>query len=254
MEFYERVSGARMHACYIRPGGVASDLPQNFLTDLFLFCVSFRSRIDEIEELLTRNRIWKSRLINIGIITSKLAEQYSLSGVALRCTGVKWDLRKSQPYEVYDELRFTIPVGRYGDSYDRYILRIMEMRQSLDLIFQCINKIQAGAVKSPDYKFFPPARHTLKSSMEALIAHFKYYTDGFVLPPSTLYTATESPKGEFGVFLVSDGSNRPYRLKVRAPGYFHLQSLDSIVSGKLFLADLVTVIGSLDIVFGEIDR
>lgn len=254
MEFYERVSGARMHACYIRPGGVAADLPQNFLADLFLFCVSFRSRIDEIEELLTRNRIWKSRLLNVGIITSSLASQFSLSGVALRSAGVKWDLRKTQPYEIYNELNFLVPVGRYGDSYDRYILRVLEMRQSLSLIFQCLNKISAGPIKSLDYKLFPPARPLLKTSMEALITHFKYFTDGFVVPASTFYTATESPKGEFGVFLVSDGSNKPYRVKVRAPGYFHLQALNSIVSGKLFLADLVTVIGSLDIVFGEIDR
>jgi NADH:ubiquinone oxidoreductase subunit D len=177
-----------------------------------------------------------------------------MSGVALRSTGVQWDLRKTQPYEIYNELNFTVPTGRFGDCYDRYILRILEMRQSLNLIFQCLNKIEKGAIKSLDHKLFPPSRSELKSSMEALITHFKYYTDGFTVPATTFYTATESPKGEFGVFLVSDGSNRPYRLKVRAPGYFHLQALNSIVSGKLFLADLVTVIGSLDIVFGEIDR
>lgn len=163
-------------------------------------------------------------------------------------------MRKTQSYEVYNELSFLVPVGRYGDSYDRYILRILEMRQSLNLIFQCLNRVSKGPIKSLDYKLFPPARSELKTSMESLIAHFKYFTEGFTLPASTFYTATESPKGEFGVFLVSDGSNRPYRVKVRAPGYFHLQALNAIVSGKLFLADLVTVIGSLDIVFGEIDR
>ena len=253
MEFYERVSGARMHASYIRPGGVQQDLPLNFLEDLFQFVTAFTIRIDEFEELLSNNRIWKQRLVNIGIVTKKEALDWGFSGVMLRGSGIPWDLRKSQPYEVYDKTPFDIPVGTNGDCFDRYLIRIQEMRQSLRIILFCINNIPEGQIKIDDKKITPPSRFEMKNSMEALIHHFKFYTQGFDVPKSSTYVTVEAPKGEFGVFLKSDGSNRPYRCHIKAPGFVHLQGLPFMSKGHM-IADVVTIIGTQDIVFGEIDR
>jgi len=253
MEFYERVSGARMHAAYIRPGGVAQDLPLGFCDDVHVFCQHFASRIDEMEEMLTNNRIWKQRLVDIGVVTADEALDWGFSGVMLRGSGVAWDLRKTQPYDVYDQLPFDVPVGSRGDCYDRYLIRIEEMRQSLRLIMECINVLPEGVIKSDDRKITPPSRAHMKESMESLIHHFKLYTEGFVVPASETYTAVEAPKGEFGVYLVSNGSNRPYRCKIRAPGFVHLQALDFMAKNHM-LADVVTIIGTQDIVFGEVDR
>jgi NADH dehydrogenase (ubiquinone) Fe-S protein 2 len=253
MEFYERVSGARMHAAYIRPGGVAQDLPLGFCDDVHVFCQHFASRIDEMEEMLTNNRIWKQRLVDIGVVTADEALDWGFSGVMLRGSGVAWDLRKTQPYDVYDQLPFDVPVGSRGDCYDRYLIRIEEMRQSLRLIMECINVLPEGVIKADDRKITPPSRAHMKESMESLIHHFKLYTEGFVVPASETYTAVEAPKGEFGVYLVSNGSNRPYRCKIRAPGFVHLQALDFMAKNHM-LADVVTIIGTQDIVFGEVDR
>jgi NADH dehydrogenase (ubiquinone) Fe-S protein 2 len=253
MEFYERVSGARMHAAYIRPGGVAQDLPFGFCDDVHVFCQHFASRIDEMEEMLTNNRIWKQRLVDIGVVTAEEALDWGFSGVMLRGSGVAWDLRKTQPYDVYDQLPFDVPVGSRGDCYDRYLIRIEEMRQSLRLIMECINVLPEGVIKADDRKITPPSRAHMKESMESLIHHFKLYTEGFVVPASETYTAVEAPKGEFGVYLVSNGSNRPYRCKIRAPGFVHLQALDFMAKNHM-LADVVTIIGTQDIVFGEVDR
>ena len=253
MEFYERVSGARFHAAYIRPGGVSQDLPRGLCDDIHKFCRTFASRIDEMEEILTNNRIWKQRLVDIGVVTSEEALQWGFSGVMLRGSGVAWDLRKTQPYDVYPKFNFDIPVGTRGDCYDRYIIRIEEMRQSLKLIAECLNALPLGAVQVDDRKITPPSKSHVKESMESLIHHFKLFTEGFVVPASETYTAVEAPKGEFGVYLVSDGTNRPYRCKIRAPGFVHLQALDFMARGHL-LADVVTIIGTQDIVFGEVDR
>ncbi len=253
MEFYERVSGARMHASYVRPGGVFQDLPIGMLDDIFEFSLNFRKRLDEIEELLSNNRIWKQRLVNIGIVTAKKAENLGFSGVLLRGSGVKWDLRKKQPYEIYDQIPFNVPVGVNGDCYDRYLIRIEEMRQSLRIIDWCIEHMPRGEIKTEDYKFVPPSRFNMKTSMESLIHHFKYFTEGPKVPKGRTYTATEAPKGEFGVYLVSDGSSKPYRCKIKAPGFLHLQGLSAMVHNHM-IADVVTVIGTQDIVFGEIDR
>jgi NADH dehydrogenase (ubiquinone) Fe-S protein 2 len=253
MEFYERVSGARLHAAYFRPGGVARDLPLGLCDDIHEFCLQFSSRIDEIEELLTNNRIWKQRLVDVGVVTGDDAMNWGFTGVMLRGSGVAWDLRKDQPYDVYSRLDFDVPVGVNGDCYDRYLLRVEEMRQSLRLIHQCLNQLPDGPVSTLDHKLSPPTRVELKESMEALIHHFKLYTEGYTVPAGETYTAVEAPKGEFGVFLVSDGSNRPYRCKIRAPGVAHLQGMDFLSRGHL-LADVVTIIGTLDIVFGEVDR
>jgi NADH dehydrogenase (ubiquinone) Fe-S protein 2 len=253
MEFYERVSGARMHAAYIRPGGVSADIPLGFLDDLYLFVSQFNLRLDEIEEMLTSNRIWKERLIDIGIVSAKKATEWGFSGVMLRGSGIPWDLRKHQPYEIYDELSFSVPVGSNGDCYDRYLIRVEEMRQSLKIIHDAINMIKPGPVKTDDYKISPPSRTEMKNSMEAVIHHFKYYTEGFVLPHGETYTATEAPKGEFGVYLVSNNTEKPYRCKIKAPGFGHLQALDDMSKGHM-IADVVTIIGTQDIVFGEIDR
>ena len=252
-EFYERASGARMHAAYFRPGGVAQDLPLGLCDDIFKFTQSFASRIDEIEEMLTNNRIWKQRLVDIGVVTAKEAQDWGLSGAMLRGSGVNWDLRKAQPYEVYDQVEFDIPVGKNGDCYDRYLVRVEEMRQSLRIILQCLNQMPNGVVKSDDKKLTPPSRSHMKQSMESLIHHFKLYTEGFNVPAGETYTAIEAPKGEFGVFLVSDGTHKPYRCKIRAPGFAHLQALD-FMSKHHMLADVVTIIGTQDIVFGEVDR
>jgi len=253
MEFYERVSGARMHAAYFRPGGVVSDLPLGFLNDLFLFVEQFNIRLNEIEEMLTENRIWKQRLIDIGVVSVKEALNWSFSGVMLRGSGVKWDLRKSQPYEIYSELEFNIPVGTNGDCFDRYLIRIAEMRESLKIISGCFDKFPLGSIKTLNNKITPPSRVNVKQSMESLIHHFKIYTQGFILPTNETFVASEAPKGEFGVYLISNNTNRPFRCKIKAPGFNHLQSLDCMTK-KHMIADVVTIIGTQDIVFGEIDR
>jgi len=253
MEFYERVSGARMHAAYIRPGGVSADIPLGFLDDVHLFAAQFNYRLDEMEEMLTDNRIWKERLVDIGVVPYKKALEWGLSGVMLRGSGVSWDLRKTQPYEIYSELDFSIPIGNSGDCYDRYLIRIEEMRQSLKIIQESISLIEEGPVKTTNYKVSPPSRTLMKNSMEAVIHHFKFYTEGLVLPFGETYTATEAPKGEFGVYLVSNNTERPYRCKIKAPGFGHLQILNDMAKGHM-IADVVTIIGTQDIVFGEIDR
>jgi NADH dehydrogenase (ubiquinone) Fe-S protein 2 len=253
MEFYERVSGARMHAAYIRPGGISTDIPLGFLDDLYLFINQFNIRLDEIEEMLTGNRIWKERLVDVGIVTSKDAIEWGFSGVMLRGSGIPWDLRKTQSYEIYDNIEFSVPVGNSGDCYDRYLVRIEEMRQSLKILNQAINMIKSGPIKTEDYKISPPSRMEMKNSMEAVIHHFKYFTEGFVLPHGETYTATEAPKGEFGVYLISNNTEKPYRCKIKAPGFGHLQALDFMARGHM-IADVVTIIGTQDIVFGEIDR
>jgi len=253
MEFYERVSGARMHASYFRPGGVSQDLSLGLLNDIYSFCDQFGHRLDEIEEMLTNNPIWKLRLVDIGVVTSREAVDWGFSGVMLRGSGLIWDLRKNQPYEVYPEIKFDIPVGVNGDCFDRYTIRIQEMRQSLNIIYQCLNRIPQGSVKIDDYKISPPSRVELKQNMEALIHHFKLYTEGVLVPVGETYISTEAPKGEFGVYLISNGTNRPYRCKIKAPGFAHLQALN-LMSSSHMLADVVTIIGTQDIVFGEVDR
>lgn len=253
MEFYERVSGARMHASYIRPGGVSLDLPLGLLDDIYSFVLNFSARIDEIEELLTHNRIWKQRLVDIGTVPLDLAMDWGFTGVMLRGSGINWDLRKDRPYEVYEKLSFNVPVGTAGDCYDRYLIRVQEMRESLSIILQCLNDMPEGPVKSTDTKYVAPSRFSMKNDMESLIHHFKFYTEGFNVPLGQVYQAVEAPKGEFGVFLVSDGTARPYRCKIRAPGFAHLQGLDVMAKGHM-LADVVTIIGTQDIVFGEVDR
>ncbi len=253
MEFYERVSGARMHAAYFRPGGVSMDIPSGLLNDIFLFAEQFNTRLLEVEEMLTENRIWKQRLVDVGIVSAVDAQEWGFSGVMLRGSGVNWDLRKSQPYEIYNNLNFDIPTGTNGDCYDRYLIRIFEMKESLKIIEQCLNQIPSGIVKSSDNKLTPPSRKDLKQSMESLIHHFKIYTQGFNVPFNETYTASEAPKGEFGVYLISNNTNRPYRCKIKAPGFAHLQALDHMSKGHL-IADVVTIIGTQDIVFGEVDR
>lgn len=255
MEFYERVSGGRLHAAYIRPGGVAEDLPLGLLDDVYNFIKSFSIRLNEIEELLSFNSIWKSRLINVGRIKLNDALNLGFSGVMLRGSGLVWDLRKSVSYELYDKLKFMVPIGINGDCYDRFLIRMEEMRQSILIIYQCLNNISFGVVKYNDYKYVSVPRNLLKYNMENLIHHFKYFSEGFAIPYNFCYTAVESPKGEFGVFILADGTNKPYRCHVKAPGFLHLQSLDFIVRTEFVrLADLVTIIGTQDIVFGEIDR
>ena len=253
MEFYERVSGARMHAAYFRPGGVSQDLPKGLLNDIHLFCEQFNTRLDEIEEMLTNNRIWKQRLVDIGIVSAKNALNFGFSGVMLRGSGIAWDLRKTQPYEIYDQLDFEIPVGTNGDCYDRYLIRIEEMRQSIRIIFQVLNKIPNGPIKLDDKKITNPTRIQIKNSMESLIHHFKYFSENISIKANETYTVIEAPKGEYGVYLISDGTNKPYRCKIKSPGFFHLQALDFLTKNHM-IADVVTIIGTLDIVFGEIDR
>jgi len=252
-EFYERVSGARFHAAYIRPGGVSQDMPLGLSEDIFVFVDNFGKRLDEMEEMLTGNRIWKQRLVDIGVVTADEALAWGFTGVMLRGSGVSWDLRKNQPYEVYDKLDFDIPVGINGDSYDRYMIRIEEMRQSLRIMIQCLNNMPEGPIKVDDAKVVAPSRSDMKTSMESLIHHFKFFTENISVPEGDTYTAAETPKGEFGVYLVSNGNNRPYRCKIRAPGFFHLQGIDFMTRGHM-IADVVTIIGTQDIVFGEIDR
>ncbi|MGH7034144.1 MAG: NADH-quinone oxidoreductase subunit D [Stellaceae bacterium] len=253
MEFYERVSGARLHANYFRPGGVHQDMPQGLAEDILAFCDSFGPRIDDLEELLTENRIFKQRTVDIGAFSAQQALDWGFSGPMLRASGIPWDLRKAQPYEVYAEMDFDVPIGRNGDCWTRYLVRMEEMRQSLRIIRQALEKMPAGPVMIDDRKIAPPPRAEMKSSMEALIHFFKLYTEGYHVPAGETYTAVEAPKGEFGVYLVSDGGNRPYRCKIRAPSFAFLQAIDEMSRGHM-LADVVAIIGSLDIVFGEIDR
>ena len=280
MDCYEAVSGARLHATYYRPGGVARDLPDTMpqyeesrfkskndvskLNDarqgsLLDFLEDFTNRfpgcVDEYETLLTDNRIWKQRLVGIGVVSPERALQMGFTGPMLRGSGVEWDLRKKQPYEVYDRMEFDIPVGVEGDSYDRYLVRMEEMRQSNSIIKQCIAWLRSnhGPVLTEDHKIAPPRRSEMKGDMESLIHHFKLFTEGFCLPEGESYAAIEHPKGEFGAYLISDGANKPYRLKIRAPGFYHLSGLNEMVQGHM-LSDVVAVIGTQDIVFGEIDR
>ncbi len=253
MEFYERVSGARLHANYFRPGGVAWDIPDGLLDDIWAFTERFPKFMDDLESLLTENRIFKQRTVDIGIVTKEQALDWAFTGPMLRGSGVAWDLRKSQPYEVYDRMEFDVPVGLTGDCWARYLVRMEEMKQSLRIIRQCCKEMPAGPYKIEDRKVSPPPRGEMKRSMEALIHHFKLFTEGFHVPAGETYTAIEAPKGEFGVYLVSDGTNKPYRCKIRAPGFAHLQGLDFMSKGHM-LADAVANIASMDIVFGEIDR
>jgi NADH-quinone oxidoreductase subunit D len=253
MEFYERASGARLHAAYFRPGGVHLDLPAGLLEDIGKFCKTFPRVIDDMEGLLTNNRIFRQRTVDIGIVSAEEANDWGFSGPMLRGSNVAWDLRKAQPYDCYEELEFDIPVGKNGDCFDRYLCRIEEMRQSLHLIEQCIEKMPGGPVSTTDHKITPPRRAEMKQSMEALIHHFKLYTEGYHVPAGETYTAVEAPKGEFGVFLVADGGNKPYRCKIRAPGFAHLAAMDYMCRGHM-LADSVAILGSMDIVFGEVDR
>jgi NADH dehydrogenase (ubiquinone) Fe-S protein 2 len=253
MEFYERVSGARMHATYIRPGGVSQDLPLGFLDDLYIFCSQFALRLDEIEEMLTSNIIWKERLVDIGRVDYKSALQWGFSGVMLRGSGIPWDLRKSFPYEIYSELNFSIPVGISGDCYDRYLIRLEEMRQSLNILNQSFKFLIEGPIKTFDLSLVSCSRNEMKNSMEAVINHFKYYSEGFIVPYGESYVCTEAPKGEFGVYLISNNTEKPYRCKIKAPGFGHLQALN-FMSKDHMIADVVTIIGTQDIVFGEVDR
>ena len=280
MDCYEAVSGARLHAAYYRPGGVYRDLPdrmprytamqgrnaeamkrlnENRQGSLLDFIDDFTQRfpkyIDEYETLLTDNRIWKQRLVGIGVVSPERAQQLGFTGPMLRGSGIAWDLRKKQPYEVYDKMDFDIPIGTNGDCYDRYLVRVQEMRESNKIIKQCVDWLQKnpGAVISDDHKVAPPSRESMKSNMEELIHHFKLFTEGFHVPPGEVYSAVEHPKGEFGIYLVSDGANKPYRLKIRAAGFPHLAALDEMARGHM-IADVVTIIGTQDIVFGEIDR
>jgi NADH-quinone oxidoreductase subunit D len=253
MEFHEAASGARLHANYFRPGGVSKDLPAGLAEQIAAWAEGFPKFIDDVEELLTGNRIWKQRTVDIGIMSAEEALAWGFSGPCLRASGVPWDLRRSQPYEMYSSVKFDIPVGHNGDCYDRYLVRVAEMRESTKIITQCLAQMRPGPVKVQDRKFTPPTRGEMKHSMEALIHHFKLYTEGFDVPAGATYTVVEAPKGEFGVYLVADGTNRPYRCKIRATGFSHLQAVE-VMSKRHMLADAVAIIGSLDIVFGEIDR
>ncbi len=253
MEFYERVSGARLHSAYFRPGGVHQDMPAGLADDIYAFAERFPKLIDDFEELLTGNRIFKQRTVDIGVVTAAQALDWGFTGPVLRGTGVPWDLRRAQPYDAYEEMQFEIPVGKAGDCYDRYLVRMEEMRQSIKIMKQALEKMPGGPVMIEDRKVAPPPRAEMKHSMEALIHHFKLYTEGYHVPAGETYTVVEAPKGEFGVYLVADGSNRPYRCKIRAPGFAFLQGLEFLAKGHM-LADVVAIIGSLDIVFGEIDR
>lgn len=257
MVFYERASGSRMHAAYVRPGGVHQDLPQDLIDDIEAFCDPFLKVVEDIDGLLTENRIFKQRTVDIGVVELAEAWRRGFSGAMVRGSGAAWDLRKSQPYECYHRLEFDVPIGKNGDCYDRYLIRMEEMRQSVSLMRQCIDLLNSPEGKTPvantDHKFVPPKRSEMKQSMEGLINHFKLYTEGYKVPAGEVYCAVEAPKGEFGVYLVADGSNKPYRCKIKAPGFAHLSALDFLSQGHM-LADVSAIIGSLDIVFGEIDR
>lgn len=253
MEFYERVSGARMHANFIRPGGVLNDVSQELLDDIYYFLVQFQSNLTEFENVLNYNRIWKQRLINIGVISLETAVNYSFSGPLLRGSGLNWDLRKLLNNDIYESFQFDIPLGKKGDCYDRYLIRLEEIKESIKIMMQCLNKLNLGGIKSNDNKVLIPQRFLMKTNMELLINHFKLYTEGLTIPSGQVYFATEAPKGEFGVYLISNDTNKPYRCRIRAPGFYHLQGLHKMSQGYK-LADLVTIIGTLDIVFGEVDR
>ena len=253
MEFYEKVSGARLHANYFRPGGVYRDMPNGLLNDIKEWAIKFPKFIEDLENLVSDNRIFKQRTVDIGIVSAEDAVDFGFTGPMLRASGVKWDLRKEEPYEIYDKLDFEIPVGKNGDCYDRYFVRVEEMKESLKIIHQCIDNIPKGHVMIQNNKITPPKRKLMKTSMESLIHHFKLYTEGYKVPKGETYTSVEAPKGEFGVYLVSDGSNKPYKCKIRAPGFAHLQAMDFCSKGHM-LADVVAILGSMDIVFGEIDR
>ncbi len=257
MVFYERACGARMHSAYFRPGGVHQDIPQELVEDIGKWCDPFLKVLDDIEGLLTDNRIFKQRNVDIGVVSLADAWSWGFSGVMVRGSGAAWDLRRSQPYECYNDLEFDIAIGKNGDCYDRYLIRMIEMRQSVRIMKQCVNRLlgdaKVGPVSALDGKVVPPKRGEMKRSMEALIHHFKLYTEGYHVPAGEVYAAVEAPKGEFGVYVVADGSNKPYRCKIRAPGYAHLQAMDFLCKGHM-LADVTAVLGSLDIVFGEVDR
>ena len=253
MGFYEKVSGSRMHSAYIRPGGVHQDLPAGLLEEIAEFIKQLPKKINAMENLLTENRIFKQRLVDIGVVSKQQAIDWGFSGPMIRGSGIAWDLRKSQPYEIYGELDFDIPIGKNGDSYDRYLIRVQEMFESIKIIEQCIAKIPNGEVITDDKRVAPPKRADMKNSMEGLINHFKLYTEGYHVPAGEVYGCVEAPKGEFGVYIISDGSNKPHRCRLRAPGFAHLQGLEFMVKGNL-LADVVTVISTQDIVFGEVDR
>lgn len=253
MGFYDDVSGARMHAAYVRPGGVARDMPAGLAEQIAEWAAHFPKIIDDMEGLLTENRIFKQRTVDIGVVSKAQALDWGFTGPNLRASGLAWDLRKSQPYDGYDEMDFDIPIGKHGDCYDRYIVRVAEMRESLRIINQCLEKMPGGPVKVQDRKITPPPRGDMKGSMEALIHHFKLYTEGYHVPRGETYAAVEAPKGEFAVYLISDGSNKPYRCRIRAPGFVHMQGMDFMLRGHM-LADVPAVLGSIDIVFGEVDR
>jgi len=257
MVFYERVSGSRMHANYFRPGGVHEDMPPRLVDDIWAFCDPFLQVVEDLDTLLTDNRIFKQRNVDIGVISLAETWNWGFSGVMVRGSGAAWDLRKAQPYECYAEMDFDIPIGKNGDCYDRYLIRMEEMRQSVKIMKQCLEKLRSpdgqGRVSVDDHKIVPPKRSEMKRSMEALIHHFKLYTEGYHVPAGEVYAAVEAPKGEFGVYLVSDGTNKPYKCKIRAPGFAHLQAMDYMCRGHM-LADVSAILGSLDIVFGEVDR
>ena len=253
MGFYEQVSGSRLHAAYYRVGGVHQDLPLNLIEEIEEWLSGFGKIIDDIETLLSDNRIFKQRTVDVGVVTPEEALNWGFTGPMLRGSGIAWDLRKAQPYAVYDEVDFDVPIGKNGDCYDRYLLRVEEMKQSTKIITQVLDKIPNGDIIVKDSRLYPPKRDDMKESMEALINHFKLFTEGVRVPAGEVYTAVEAPKGEFGVYLVSDGSSKPYRCKIRAPGFSHLQGLDFMTKGHM-LADLVACIATLDVVFGEIDR
>ena len=253
MEFCERVCGARLHMNYFRPGGVSLDMPAGLAEDIWAWTEEFPKCLEDLEELLTENRIFKQRSVDVGVIDAAQALDWGFSGPCLRASGVAWDLRKAQPYDAYDRVEFDVPIGKHGDCYDRYLVRMYEMRESLKIMQQCLNEMPSGPVRVDDRKISAPPRAEMKHSMEALIHHFKLYTEGYHVPAGETYTVVEAPKGEFGVYLVSDGSNRPYRCKIRTPGFAHLQAMDFLCRGHM-LADVVAVLGSLDIVFGEVDR
>jgi NADH-quinone oxidoreductase subunit D len=253
MEFCERVSGARLHMNYFRPGGVSMDMPPGLADDIWNWAENFENFLADLEQLLTENRIFKQRTVDIGVILANDALDWGFTGPNLRAAGVPWDLRKAQPYDAYDKVDFDVPVGKHGDCYDRYVVRMFELRESVKIIKQCLQQMPPGPVRVDDSKIAPPPRAEMKQSMEALIHHFKLYTEGYHVPKGETYTASEAPKGEFGVFLVSDGTNRPYRCKIRSPGFASLSAMDFLAKGHM-LADVVAIIGSLDIVFGEVDR
>jgi len=257
MAFYERASGARLHAAYFRVGGVHQDLPPKLIDDIEAFCAPFLKSVDDLDTLLTDNRIFKQRLVDIGVISLEEAWNRAFSGVMVRGSGAAWDLRKAQPYECYAEMDFDVPVGKNGDCFDRYLIRMEEMRQSVSIMRQCIAKLRSkdgqGPVMVADHKISPPRRADMKRSMEALIHHFKLYTEGFHVPAGEVYAAVEAPKGEFGVYLIADGTNKPYKCKIRAPGFAHMSGMDYLSRGHM-LADCCSVLGSLDIVFGDVDR